>query len=231
MHQLINKKKIYFYLSLLFLITTIANHSLINNFKEFIKVKSITIDGLNSSEATIIETKLNNLIGKNIFFLNSNTIYKKIDDIKFLQNINIKKIFPSKLKIILEKTNLIGTTYVNGKKFYIGKNQKLIPLNQVQNVKNLPIVFGKFKVTEYLELLILLDKHDVKKNEIDNFFYHNNGRWDFKNKNGLYVMLPSENLEKSIELYNMFLKLDVPKKIKSIDLRILNQISITYENK
>ena len=77
MHQLINKKKIYFYLSLLFLITTIANHSLINNFKEFIKVKSITIDGLNSSEATIIETKLNNLIGKNIFFLNSNTIYKK----------------------------------------------------------------------------------------------------------------------------------------------------------
>ena len=44
-------------------------------------------------------------------------------------------------------------------------------------------------------------------------------------------MLTSENLEKSIELYNIFLKLDVPKKIKSIDLRILNQISITYENK
>ena len=50
-------------------------------------------------------------------------------------------------------------------------------------------------------------------------------------KNGLYVMLPSENLEKSIELYNIFLKSNVSKKIKSIDLRILNQISITYENK
>ena len=231
MHQSINKKKIYFYLSLLFIVTTIANHSFINTFKEFIKVKSISIDGLNSSEEIIIEMKLNNIIGKNIFFLNSNTIFKKIEDIKFLQNVNIKKIFPSKLKIILEKTNLTGTTYVNGKKFYIGKNQKLIPINQVQNVKNLPVVFGKFKVTEYLELLILLDKYDVKKNEIDNFFYHNNGRWDFKDKNGLYVMLPSENLEKSIELYNIFLKSNVSKKIKSIDLRILNQISITYENK
>ena len=231
MHQSINKKKIYFYLSLFFLVTTIANHSITKNFKELIKVKSISIDGLNSSEENIIEMKLNNLIGKNIFFLNSNTIFKKMDDINFLQNINIKKIFPSKLKIILEKTNLIGITYVDGKKFYIGKNQKLIPINQVQKVKNLPLVFGKFKAREYLELLILLDKYNVKKNEIDNFFYHNNGRWDFKNKNGLYVKLPSENLEKSIEFYNIFLKSNITKTIKSIDLRIPNQISIIYENK
>ena len=92
-------------------------------------------------------------------------------------------------------------------------------------------MFGKFKVSEYLELLMLLDKHNIKKNEIDNFFYHNNGRWDFKNKNGLYVMLSSNNLEKSVEFYKKFLKLNVSKKIKSIDLRIPNQISITYEKK
>ena len=121
MHQSINKKKIYFYLSLLFLITTIVNYSFIETFKKFVEVKSISIDGLNSSEEILIEKKLNILIGKNIFFLNHNNILKKIDDIKFLENVNIRKIFPSKLKIILEKTNLIGSTYVNGKKFYIGK--------------------------------------------------------------------------------------------------------------
>ena len=231
MHQSINKKKIYFYLSLLFLITTIVNYSFIETFKKFIEVKSISIDGLNSSEEILIEKKLNILIGKNIFFLNHNNILKKIDDIKFLENVNIRKIFPSKLKIILEKTNLIGSTYVNGKKFYIGKNQELIPVHQVQNTINLPVVFGKFKVSEYLELLMLLDKHNIKKNEIDNFFYHNNGRWDFKNKNGLYVMLSSNNLKKSVEFYKKFLKLNVSKKIKSIDLRIPNQISITYEKK
>ena len=68
MHQSINKKKIYFYLSLLFLITTIVNYSFIETFKKFIEVKSISIDGLNSSEEILIEKKLNILIGKIFFF-------------------------------------------------------------------------------------------------------------------------------------------------------------------
>ena len=231
MHQSINKKKIYFYFSLLFLITTIMNHSFNKIFKKFIEIQSISINGLNSSEETLIERKLDILIGQNIFFLNDRNILKNIEDIKYLDNVNVKKIFPSKLKIKLKKTKLIGKAYLNGKKFYIGNNQELIPSYQVQNTLDLPVVFGKFNVNEYLELLTLFEKYNIKKNEIDNFFYHNNGRWDFKDKNGLYVMLPSENLEKSIELYNIFLKSNVSKKIKSIDLRILNQISITYENK
>ena len=231
MHQSINKKKIYFYFSLLFFITTIINYSFIKTFKKFIEVKSISIYGLNSNEKILIEKKLNLLIGQNIFFLNDNNILKKIEEIKFLENINIKKIFPSKLKISLKKTNLIGITYVNGKKFYIGKNQELIPVNQVQNNLDLPVVFGKFKTNEYLELLTLLEKYNIKKNEINNFFYYNNGRWDLKKKNDLHVMLPSSNLEKSIKLYKSFLKANISKKIKSIDLRIPNQISIIDENK
>ncbi len=230
MLQSINKKKIYFYFSLLFFITTILNHSFIKTFKKFVEVKSISIYGLNSSEKNLVEKKFNILIGQNIFFLNDNKILKKIDDIKFLENINIKKIFPSKLKIFLEKTNLLGITYVNGKKFYIGKNQELIPVYQVKTNLDLPVVFGKFKIKEYLELLIILDRYNIK-NEINNFFYYNNGRWDFKNKNGLHVMLPSSNLERSIKLYKKFLKANVSKKIKSIDLRLPNQISIMHENK
>ena len=148
MHQSINKKKIYFYFSLLFFITTIINYSFIKTFKKFIEVKSISIYGLNSNEKILIEKKLNLLIGQNIFFLNDNNILKKIEEIKFLENINIKKIFPSKLKISLKKTNLIGITYVNGKKFYIGKNQELIPVNQVQNNLDLPVVL--FRVINFV---------------------------------------------------------------------------------
>ena len=231
MHQSINKKKIYFYFSLLFLITTIMNHSFNKIFKKFIEIQSISINGLNSSEETLIERKLDILIGQNIFFLNDRNILKNIEDIKYLDNVNVKKIFPSKLKIKLKKTKLIGKAYLNGKKFYIGNNQELIPSYQVQNTLDLPVVFGKFNVNEYLELLTLFEKYNIKKNEIDNFFYHNSGRWDFKNKNGLYVMLSSNNLEKSIIFYKKFLKLNFSKKIKLIDLRIPNQISITHENK
>ena len=104
-------------------------------------------------------------------------------------------------------------------------------MNQVQNNLDLPVVFGKFKINEYLELLTLLEKYNIKKNEINNFFYYNNGRWDLKKKNDLHVMLPSSNLEKSIKLYKSFLKANISKKIKSIDLRIPNQISIIDENK
>ena len=207
------------------------NHSFIKMFKKKVEIKSISINGLNSSEEILIEKKLNILIGQNIFFLNSNNILKTIEDVKYLESINIKKIFPSKLKIILEKTKIIGKAYLNGKKFYIGNNQKLIPSYQVQNSTSLPVVFGKFEVNEYLELLTLFEKHNIKKNQIVNFFYHNSGRWDFKNKNGLYVMLSLNNLEQSIKLYKKFLKLNVSKKIKLIDLRVPNQISITYENK
>ena len=50
MRLLINKKKIYFYLVSLILLSSIFNINIISNYENLIKVKDIEIIGLNSKE-------------------------------------------------------------------------------------------------------------------------------------------------------------------------------------
>ncbi len=53
----------------------------------------------------------------------------------------------------------------------------------------------------------------------------------FAKKNGLIIMLPSNNLERSLEIYKRFMNNKNSNLIKIIDLRIANQIILTNEKK
>ena len=69
MRLLINKKKIYFYLVSLILLSSIFNINIISNYENLIKVKDIEIIGLNSKEQKNIEDELRFLKNKNIFLI------------------------------------------------------------------------------------------------------------------------------------------------------------------
>ena len=76
MHLLINKRKIYFYLFSLFILTTIINQNLTNFFREYFLIKQIEIKVSSSEIKKNIQMNTNYLNNKNIIFLDKKIFLK-----------------------------------------------------------------------------------------------------------------------------------------------------------
>ena len=229
MHQSINKNKIYFYLIIILFLSSITNISIEKNLKDQLRIKYLKFSGIEENQEIMIKQELENIIGKNIFRVDKEYILKKLEQFKYLEKINIHKKLPSELNINLYITKIIGETYRNGKKYYVGENKKFISSDNFQDIKKNPMIFGEFSADEYINLLDELKNNNVEIKNIKNFFYHKSGRWDFQNYSNEIILLPLNEYKNAIKLYKKFLNLDNKKKINSIDLRVKNQISLIYE--
>ncbi len=229
MHRSINKKKIYFYLFILVFLSTIFNFKLINIFKNVNLIKSIEIQGIGNKDQNLIKKELQIFFDKNIFFVEKNEIIFALNKFNFLKNFNIKKIFPSKLLITAEKTNFLATTFLNGEKFYIGNNGKFTSVLETEYKKDLPMIFGKFSIKEFLELRDILLKQRVDINNIEKYFYHMSKRWDLQKNTGLIIKLPSKNIPNSLKIYNKLKDNNKLNSAKIVDLRISERIVLNYE--
>ena len=93
--------------------------------------------------------------------------------------------------------------------------------------KKLPLIFGSFEISEYIELLSLLKNQNINTESILKFYFHKSRRWDLYFENNIIIKLPNKNIEEAIIKYKNLKKLR--KKIKPntiIDLRIANRIII-----
>ena len=107
MLQKIDKKKyIFFYLITFLILSSIHN----SNFKSnnFFSIKKIDVVGLNKSKNILLENKLVDFIGYNIFTLEKES-FKFINSLNFIKDYNIKKIYPNKLKVYLEPGEAVIT--------------------------------------------------------------------------------------------------------------------------
>jgi len=227
MHQSISKKKIYFYLLILLLLSSTFNFNIISKFKKLNLVSYINIEGLNEKEKNILEKNLEIFINKNIFLISKEEVEKIIKNNSFLDNYNIIKILPSELLVKVNKTEFVAQTIIDGEKFYIGKNGKLTKIILVEKEHNLPQVFGSFKVNEFLKLQEILNNNDFNLSKIKKYHHYKSNRWDIKNSDNTVLMLPAQNIEKSLKNYRSLLKKNKITKGQLIDLRIKNKIILT----
>ena len=231
MHQSINRKKIYFYLLILLFLSTSFNFNLLKGFREISIINKININGLDKHEEKLVKEKLEIILNVNSFFLNKKIILKNLNQFNFLDSVTVQKILPSEINVNLIKTTFTGRTIIDGEKYYIGKNGKLTNVKQVNNKDNLPLVFGKFEAKDFLKLQNILKKKKINLDKINKYFYYRNKRWDIQNKDGLTVMLPSKNLNESIDIYKKLIESRNLNTIKIVDLRIPKQIILTSEKK
>ncbi len=224
MPQLINKKKIYFYLLLFLVLSTVSNYNLSDKLKNNFSVKNIYID-LNSDDIKeIILLKTNFLLDKDIFSINRSNLAKELSNLNFLENIRVKKIYPSSISINTKKTDLIAITYINQKKYFLGTNGNFVSAKEISTKKDLPIVFGKFKNFDYLKLRKILIHNKIEYNSIVKYFFHKNKRWDLYLKKNIIIKLPSKNVDEAIKFYKKFAKKKQIKPGSIIDLRIPNRL-------
>ena len=221
MHQQKGKKILaYFFILLLF---GSINNLKLNTFSLY-EIKNIKIFGFNDYENKIFIEKINNLNLENIFFLNIKELKNIFNSYNLIETYKIKKKYPSTLHIKIKKTEFLAQIRKNGKLYLIGSNGKISQNNSLN--KNLPYVFGKPNINEFLELKKFIDQSEFSFDQIENFYFFPSKRWDLELKKKILLKLPKDNVKNSLNNAFNLLKENKSKDIKVLDIRIKNQIII-----
>ena len=221
MQQLISKKLFIYFFLFLFLVT-INNKNL--SKLNFYRINDINVFGLNEEENLKIFNNLKFLQNNNIFFINKKKISDLMNSNNLIERYSIIKKYPSTIELRVTETNYLASVNKEGKKFFFGSNGKLIDAKY--DKKEIPIIYGNFKNSEFLELKKILDIFKFDFENINNFFYFPSGRWDIEMKSGILIKLPREKLKESIELSLDILKSEKSDNLKILDLRQKNLIII-----
>ena len=229
MPQLIDKKKkIFIYLFLMIFLTTINNLSLSNSGYLKLKINQIKVYGLNDEDNFNISEEFNRLISqKNLFFINKDYFVNVLEKNNLVHSFKVRKIYPNSIEVQIQKTKFLAVTNYNEKKFFIGSNGKLI--NFQSSDKNLPYVFGKIKIEEFIKFKKIVVNSKFNFEEISELYFFPSGRWDIKTNKGILIKLPQKNLLKALNLSHHMSTNENFKNNKIIDLRIYNNVILTNE--
>ena len=219
MHQR-KSKTILIYFFLFFLFGSITNTGLYNS--KFLNLSKIEISGLDGNESRQLKNKIENLKIKNIFFLNEYEIKNIIELNTLIENYQIFKIYPSNLYIKINKTKLLAKINQSGKTMLLGSNGKLS--ENFSTNQQLPFIFGKPKVEEFLNFKIIIDQSKFSYDEIENFYFFPSKRWDIELKNKIILKLPNQDIKNTLDYLFEFLDNKNLYNSKIIDARIINQI-------
>ena len=159
---------------------------------------------------------------ENIFYINKYEIEKLLNSNSLIESYKVIKEYPSTINIDIKKTSFLAKVNNNGKIFLIGSNGKLTLEEKFNN--DLPFIFGKPNIKDFLKLKKILEKSKFSYNQIESFYFYPSKRWDLKLKKNILLKLPVnftnellDSLYKFIEKYNL-------KNSTIIDARIKNQI-------
>ena len=231
MLQLKDKKiKVFFYLFLLMLLSTInisANKS--ENYS-ILSIKKINVTGLSDLNNLKVEKSLRSSLLKNIFFIKKENLAEILDKNNLIESSYIRKIYPDSLSVNIHKTVFLAITNQGTGKFIIASNGKLISLNDINFLpQKLPFVFGKVNNEYFINLKKIIDDSKISYEEIEKFYFHPSNRIDIKMKDGILIKLPYKNLPEALRLADLIKKNDNFKNNKILDLRITNHIITSNE--
>ena len=184
MHQKKDKKyKLFFYLFLFILLSSINNKYFLEKNYSLLKINEIKINGLSKIEKAELYKEFKKLFLKNIFFVNQESFEEILNKNNLIEYFYVKKNYPNSIQVDIKKTKFLAITNFNKEKYFIGSNGKLIKYNNSQEYeKELPYVFGKIDYPNFIEFKIIIDKSNFKYENIDSFYYFQNKRWDIKTK-------------------------------------------------
>ena len=224
MLQKIDKKKyVFFYLIIFIILSSIHNSNF--RYNNFFSVKKIDVIGLNKSNSLLLEKKLVNFIGYNIFTLERES-FKFINSINFIKDYNVRKIYPNQIKVYLEPVKAISVVKHFNKLEVLGNNGKIIDLENLP--MNVPKVTGINDIKKVFQTLKLIDKSNFDIESIDKIEFFPSERIDIEFRNEKKIRFP---INYTIDNLNFALRLlddDKYNNSKILDLRIPNKV-ITYD--
>ena len=228
MLQKIDKKnKVYIYLFIFFLLSTLNNIHFTNSHFFKFNVDNIKVSGLSEKNNLQTTKEINKILFENIFLIKKEVLLKTLEKNNLISSFEIKKIYPNTIQVKIKKTEFLGIVNIDGNFFFIGSNGKLV--NYENTKKNLPYVFGKVDPYSFIEFVKIIKKSKFDLNTVKEFYFFPSGRWNIKTKDNKLFKLPSENLELKLNSIYEVLKKEEFKDKKIIDLRFSNKIIFANE--
>ena len=222
MLQLIDKKiKVYFYIILFLLFSTLLNLNISNNFEEKFKIIDIQ---KNIDEPDVIE--INSLKNTNIFSIDKKILLNLIEDYPILKSFEVKKIYPNILKVDFEKAKPIAKINSDENYIYLGDNGKIFKSSKFYGF--IPEIHGKVHL-EYLNKLIrAIYNSPFDKNEIKIIKIFPSMRFDIIFNNNKNIKFPS-NLDPVFMEYAFYFYNNMNINENIIDLRLENKVILKNE--
>ena len=221
--KIVKKKKILFFFLILFTLSSIHNFNLKLNFS-FLNIDRIYIEGGNKDINKVLENDLQDVIGKNIYFLKKDLILEKLQKYKFLKNLIVNKNFPKDLIIKYQITKFDAYFNKDGKDYFINEYGVVVSSKHLNSNYYIPYLFGNFDKESFIKLKKKLNNLNL---EIENYYFFPSNRWDLKLKNNILIKLPINDFDKAIILASQIINNNRDKKNYLIDLRILNKIILS----
>ena len=202
-------------------------------FSTFISQNKFTINQFAIKEIKIENNKIledrelinifSFLYNKNIIFLSSYEIKKRINKKSFIEKFEIKRVFPDKLIIkVFEKEPIAVFKDQKKKKFYLGKKIDLIEFRKIQKYENLPTVGGE--LNSFKILYGNLIKINFPTEKILSYRYFKVNRWDIEMINKKIIKLPEKNYTESLTNFMRIKDKSNFEKYKIFDYRLNNQL-------
>tara|TARA_B100000941_G_scaffold284885_1_gene256207 strand:- start:218 stop:892 length:675 start_codon:yes stop_codon:yes gene_type:complete len=218
-----NKKYIFFYLIIFIILSSIHN----SNFKNFnfFTINKIEVVGLNETDNLLLENKLTDLIGSNIFSLNKES-FKLINTVNLIKSYDVKKIYPNQVKVNLEPAVAIGVVKYFNEKVILGNNGKIINLKNLP--KNVPEVTGTNDIKKVFQTIKIFNKSNFNIKNIKKINFFPSERIDIELENDKKIRFPIDLTIRSLNFSKRLIEKEEFNKSKIIDLRIPGKI-ITYD--
>ena len=219
------KKNIFLWFLLLIFLTT-YNSNLENDIvNSFFRLQKIEIDGTKNANSDEIEERLEIFKKKNLILIDQSEMIKNIADLDYVKDIELKKIYPDKIKIKIHEHKPIGIFIKNENKYVLSDSGKLIKDNS-EKFRSLPLLYGENAHENFSMFYQVLINLNFNTNTVDNFKYFKSNRWDIFLKNGKLLRLPSDSkrIEASIKRFLSINEKEKFKRFKVFDFRVKNQL-------
>ena len=190
-------------------------------------IKNLTINEIRFENNKIVSNEelikdLSFLYNKNIIFLNTLEIKKKLKKNSFIESLQVKKVYPNKLVIKIFEKQPIAIIFHENKKFFLGKKFELIKYKKIFKYENLAVINGDEK--SFKKLFINLKKTKFPSDLVKKYELQKAERWNIELIDGRLIKLPINNYKKSLK---NFLKIKADRnfeKYKIFDYRLNDQL-------
>jgi len=190
-------------------------------------IKNLTINEIRFENNKIVSNEelikdLSFLYNKNIIFLNTLEIKKKLNKNSFIESLQVKKVYPNKLVIKIFEKQPIAIIFHENKKFFLGKKFELIKYKKIFKYENLAVINGDEK--SFKKLFINLKKTKFPSDLVKKYELQKAERWNIELIDGRLIKLPINNYKKSLK---NFLKIKADRnfeKYKIFDYRLNDQL-------
>ena len=212
-----------FRLVLLLLILSTFNPNSSNLYIKIFPIQKVEISNLKILDSIELENYfLNNIEENNLLYFKDEKIGKLTKKYELINSVEVKKVFPNKVKLKIIEKIPIGILYEGKRTFYIIEDGNVINFFKNLKLENLPSIYGKRE--NFINIYNTLIKENFPLNEIKAFYFFEIGRWDIILKNKKIIKLPPENFDKRIKDFIKIMNHKNFDKYTIFDYRIKKQL-------